>query len=410
MKYMGSKRFMLNNGLGKLIREQLPHANRVVDPFCGAGSIVYFVAQNSDKQIIAGDLQKYAVVLANAVIGRTKEINTDDLEARWLNSTKQKLERSKLYSKSVELDKTYSKKIKTWVKESRQLCEIRSTIGPVWSAYGGYYFSPKQALTFDYLINNLPKDSKSKNLCLAAAIISAARCAASPGHTAQPFQPTTTAKKFIKVAWEMDVIKSCKNALNEIAPIHSKVKGRAIVSNAKKLASTLEKGDLVIIDPPYSGVQYSRFYHVLENIARGKCGQVSGVGRYPSLMERPQSAFSSCGQSLKALEELMSELSKKEATVIFTFPKGVCSNGLSGDKIIETAKKWFDIDGGSRIHEHDVIVGKFSTLGGNNKLKLKNNRIKRSRIKSKELLLLLKPKVKVSVLRLNRVQKAYAFK
>ena len=68
MKYMGSKRFMLGNGLGELIKEQLPYANRVVDPFCGAGSVVYFAAQHSNKKIIAGDLQKYAVVLANAAM------------------------------------------------------------------------------------------------------------------------------------------------------------------------------------------------------------------------------------------------------------------------------------------------------------------------------------------------------
>lgn len=405
MKYMGSKRFMLSNGLGKLIREQLPNANRVADPFCGAGSVVYFVAQNSDRQIIAGDLQKYAVVLANAVIRRSQKADTEALEKKWLKIVEKKFQRSALFSKAIELDRRYSKKVASWVKNSRRLCRTRSTIGPVWAAYGGYYFSPKQALALDYLISNLPKSSESRNLCLAAVIIAASRCAASPGHTAQPFQPTKTASKFIKVAWEMDVVKSCKNALKEIAPLHAKVKGKAIVSNAKRLVSNLKKGDLVIVDPPYSGVQYSRFYHVLETIARGKCGHVSGTGRYPSLSERPQSAFSNASQSLKALEELMSELAKKKTTVIFTFPKGECSNGLSGNTIMEVAKKWFDIDGASRIHEHNIVTGKFSTLGGNNKLKLKNNRLKKSRIKSEELLLLLKPKPKVSMLKAHESKK-----
>ncbi len=391
---MGSKRYLLSNGLGELIRAELPGSNRVVDPFCGAGSIVYFVAQNSDKQIIAGDLQKYAVVLANAVIGRNQKVSTEALEEKWLNIAERKVQKSALFSKAVKLETRHSKNVVSWVKNSRRLCKIKSTIGPVWAAYGGYYFSPKQALMLDYLINNLPKHSESRNLCLAAAIIAASRCAASPGHTAQPFQPTKTASKFIKVAWEMDVIKLCKNALKEIAPLHAKIKGKAIVSTAKRLVSNLEKGDLVLIDPPYSGVQYSRFYHVLETIARGRCGPVSGAGRYPSLSERPQSAFSNASQSLKALEELMLGLAKKETTVIFTFPKGECSNGLSGNTIIETAKKWFEIDKASRIHEHNVVIGKFSTLGGNNKLKLKNNRLKKSRVKSEELLLLLKPKSK----------------
>ena len=332
------------------------------------------------------------------------------LEEKWVNATKKKIRKTTLFSKTVELDKRYSNNIESWVRKSRQLCKTKSTIGSVWTAYGGHYFSPKQALTFDHLINNLPEDSKARNLCLATIIIAATRCAASPGHTAQPFQPTKTASKFIKVAWERDVIESCKNALKEIAPLHAKVKGKAIVSNAKKLASTLKKGDLVIVDPPYSGVQYSRFYHVLETIARGKCGPVSGVGRYPSLSARPQSAFSNAGQSLNALEELMSELAKKKTTVIFTFPKGECSNGLSGNTIMEVAKTWFDVDKASRTHEHNIVVGKFSTLGGNNKLKLKNNRLKPSRVKSEELLLLLKPKSKASVLKAHKPQKIYEYR
>lgn len=413
MKYMGSKRFMLKNGLGKLIQEQLLHANRVVDPFCGAGSIVYFAAQYFDKEIIAGDLQKYAVVLANAVIGRTEEINIERLETEWLNVAREKLKKSDLFFEAAKLDAKYSNNVKLWVEKSRILCKTESKIGPVWNAYGGHYYSPKQALTIDYLIKNLSKDSEYTDVSLAALIIAAVRCAASPGHTAQPFQSTKRrARKFIRISWEMDVFNSVKRALKELAPKYAKVKGKAVVVDAKELVSTLQKDDLVIIDPPYSGVQYSRFYHVLETIARGKCGAVSGVGRYPKLSERPCSKFSSAGQSLKALEELMSELAKKETTVIFTFPKGKCSNGLSGDKIIEVAKKWFNIDSASRTHEH-VVVGKFSTLGGNNKLKLKNNRVKTSRVKSEELLLLLKPKVVlklndiVSIEEPNRLQKIY---
>lgn len=391
MKYMGSKRFMLKNGLGSLLTEHVPKATRVVDPFCGAGSVIQYVAKISDKEIIAGDLQKYAVVMANAVIGRTVSIDAEELKKAWIDKAVPKLAKSKRYAQAIHVDTEHSGRVGRWVRESRALCAESSGAGTVWRAYGGHYYSPKQALTIDQLRKTLP--SKNRDVCLAALIIAASRCAAAPGHTAQPFQPTKGARKFIKIAWKMDILKACETALKEIAPLHAKTKGKAYVSDAKKLLSKVKKGDLVIVDPPYSGVQYSRFYHVLETIARGKCGDVSGVGRYPVLKERPQSKFSNAGQSLKALEDLMSTLAGKEATVIFTFPRWACSNGLSGDKVMEIAEKWFDIDGGSRIHEH-VVVGKFSTMGGNNKQKLKNDRVKTSRVTSEELLLLLKPRVK----------------
>ena len=69
----------------------------------------------------------------------------------------------------------------------------------------------------------------------------------------------------------------------------------------------------MFIDPPYSSVQYSRFYHVLETMAKGeKELVVDGVGRYPPLADRPQSHFSNTGQARNALESLIEKLSEKE--------------------------------------------------------------------------------------------------
>lgn len=384
---------MLANGLGELLREQLPYAKRFVDPFSGSGGVINFVALNPDfkGKILACDLQKYSVILANAVIARTSLFDIDQIKEIWIDKAKSRFLKSKLLLKADDIDKKFAKNIQLRVKGARKLCEVSSKIGPIWNAYGGHYFSPKQALAFDYLISSLPKDRKYHDICLAAIIIAASRCAAAPGHTAQPFQPTTGAGKFIDIAWRLDVFRACENALKEIAPLYAKTKGQAIVSDAKKLIPKLKKGDLVFLDPPYSGVQYSRFYHVLETIARGKCGQVSGVGRYPTIEERPQSQFSNISQSLKALDELLFGLSKKQVKVIFTFPKGKCSNGLSGDAVIETARKYFILnENKSRIHQH-VITGQFSTLGGNNKMN-KNMQQKKSRVKSEELVLLLEPK------------------
>ena len=390
MKYMGSKRYLLGSGLGDLISSRLVNAKRFVDPFCGSGAVVKYVAGRFDGEIVAGDLQEYAVVLAKAVIGRTRKLDPERLERKWIKHAQKRLLKSRQYIEAVQLESRFCEDLARWVEASRLLCSQASRIGPIWGAYGGHYYSPRQAIVFDYLLRYLPKNQVDRNVCLAAMIVAATRCAASPGHTAQPFQPTETASAFIKAAWNLDAINACLRAVQEIAPLHAKVKGQATSENAVALVSDAREGDLVLVDPPYSGVQYSRFYHVLETIARGYWREVSGVGRYPSLRERPHSAFCNATQSEKALEELLSVLSLRGATVIVTFPKGECSNGLSGDKVIGIAKKWFTIAPASRIHEH-VVTGKFSTLGGNNKVN-KHNRLKKSRVKSQELLLLLVPK------------------
>lgn len=387
---MGSKRYLLNNGLGELISSQLPEAKRFADPFCGSCSVIKFVLERFDGAILAGDLQQYAVILAKAMIERTKSADPERLERQWILQANNRFRKSSLYRESMRVETKHPRSMRKLVLESRKLCTRSSRVGPLWNAYGGHYFSPRQALAFDYLLQYLPERKADRNICLAAIIISATRCSASPGHTAQPFQPTETASKYIKVAWNSDPFRSCAKALREVTPLHTVSRGAAVISGANEFVSRLGKGDLVIIDPPYSGVQYSRFYHVLETIARGRCGDVSGVGRYPSIPERPQSAFSNVSQSLGAFEELMMNLAIRQTNVIVTFPKGKCSNGLSGDDVMRVSRKWFSIDRKSRTHEH-VVSGKFSTLGGNNKLN-RNNLVKRSRVISEELLLLLRPR------------------
>src|SRR3712207_7755147 len=52
-KYMGSKRAMLENGLGSLLKAQSAKSDRVVDLFCGAASVSWFVAQNIDTPVSA---------------------------------------------------------------------------------------------------------------------------------------------------------------------------------------------------------------------------------------------------------------------------------------------------------------------------------------------------------------------
>jgi len=377
MKYMGSKRRMLLNGLDELICDQAQHAQRIVDLFCGTGSVAWYAAQNTDLPVLAVDLQAYAVTMAKAVIARNIALDPEQLGKNWFAKVRRARSKSQLFHLAAGPQEDNS--ISELVQAARDLCKRgTSKTRPIWSAYGGYYFSPAQALTFDYLLTYLPTEEPSHSVCLAATISAASMCAAAPGHTAQPFRPTPTAGPFLLEAWSHDPFTYCRKALDEICPQHAQVVGEAVVGDAVRFAAELQSGDLVIVDPPYSGVQYSRFYHVLETIAGGFCGPVSGAGRYPSISERPQSDFSKKSRAESALRSLLTTLSAKGVTTIFTFPAGKCSNGLSGKVVVDMAQNWFEV-------EEQSVNGQFSTLGGNNSHRA-------SRSPSKELLLLLQPK------------------
>ncbi|MBA5872724.1 MAG: adenine methyltransferase [Nitrospira sp. CR2.1] len=377
MKYMGSKRTMLLNGLGELIREQSRRCTRVVDIFSGSASVSWFAAQNFKKPVFSVDLQDFAVVLSRSVIERTTCLSTQVLESDWLDAARDRSLRYRSWCKAQAIDSA-SPNAGTWVKRARELCSKERGTGSIWRAYGGYYFSPTQAATFDVLRRSLPKRGTKKWLCLASLVVAASKCAAAPGHTAQPFSTKHSAGRFLREAWLRDPIETTRSSLHTIAKLRARVKGVARVGDAIKVASTLTERDLVFVDPPYSGVHYSRFYHVLETVARGRCGGVEGSGRYPPLDERPTSSFSRKGEALIAMKSLFKSLAEVGCRAIVTFPNHECSNGLSGKSVLGAAEEHFMI-------AKRIVKTRFSTLGGNGK-----NRSARQ--PSSELLLLLTPR------------------
>ena len=242
-----------------------------------------------------------------------------------------------------------------------------SSVGPVWNAYGGYYYSPAQAIAFDYLRSYLPGDPMLRSLCLGVLIMAASRCAASPGHTAQPFRPTPTALQYIEASWLRDPFDEVRKLSPDVTRRAAQVRGKAVVGDASEVATTMTSGDLVLVDPPYSAAQYSRFYHVLETIAKGSCGPVEGAGRYPPIDERPQSDFSKRSTSHAAVRTLLETLGGVQASVIMTFPQHGASNGLEGEELTSIASEWFRVD----VTSADT---RFSTLGGNGKLRAARRR------------------------------------
>lgn len=375
MKYMGSKRALLLNGLGDVLRTEAQRSKRFVDLFAGTGRVSWHVAESTSVRVLANDLQAFSSVLAGAVIERTRPVNLDLIDRLWLQPTRHLLARDPLYrqasaQRSIEIDAP-------GVAAARRLCSGTSG-GPIWSAYGGHYFSPVQAATFDCLLAQLPEERTLARICRAGLILAVSRCAAAPGHTAQPFQPTDSSLPYIAASWRKDPVRICAEAAGALATRHARRRGRTTIADANTLAKSTRREDLVFIDPPYSAVHYSRFYHVLETVARGYCGPVDGVGRYPPPHERPQSDYSVKTKALGRMMDLLAQLHDRGCRIIITFPQGRASNGIDGEELIELARATFEV-------EARVLATHFSTLGGNN-----GNRSARRR--STELIIGLNPR------------------
>jgi adenine-specific DNA-methyltransferase len=372
MKYMGHKGKLLSF-LGDILINESKSASAIADPFCGSGAVSWFLAQNTDKAVISGDLQEFAIRRAAAVTTRDVVANGKSIHGPWLKRAKRAL--SAIIDKfpnaehSIEPDVSRTEDVIKLIVRSRSFCEqvlpgllknLRRPF-PMTKAYGGHYFSPMQALLLDALRSTLPKTEPDRSIALAALIETASRCAASPGHTAQPFQPTITSAKYVLEAWQRSVERLLVESVDNISARHAHSIGSAATGDFVSTIELLREGDLVFADPPYSDVHYSRFYHVLETLAKGSEVEVSGRGRYPDITERPSSMFSLRTKSRIAALDLIETCHRKKVGLVLTFPSYNASNGLSAADFIDAGKKLF-----SSIEQFEVDSD-FSTLGGNAK-------------------------------------------
>lgn len=377
MKYMGSKRAMLQNGLGELLNREVEinGVSRFVDLFAGSGAVAIHVAKKFPIHVLASDLQKYSAVIAGAVIERELQFDGEDVWLKWEKRALAQMAKVRL-PKEITLTRAAVAGFRKWSGDQGKLRITR--------AYGGYYYSPQQAVLIDALLDTLPEQSPTRKVALSALIKAASRCAAAPGHTAQPFQPTRSAKPFLKYAWSRDVFQITKAIFTSLAGEFAQQRGEAKVMDANLAATELGVGDIAFIDPPYSGVHYSRFYHVLETIARCENVEVSGEGRYPDPKFRPRSKYSVMTEAPAALNDLFCTIASRGAKAIITFPHDKCSNGLSGYKVRRIAEKYFKVECAS-------VSSRLSTLGGRGDNE-KGEAGRAARRHTRELMLVLKPK------------------
>lgn len=391
MKYMGSKTALLRGELGELLLSQTEESTRFVDLFAGAGSVAHFIAENTPLPVLSADLQHYSRYLVGCVTERVLPMDPAKVIKSWISPV----------GKSLASDCEFLR-LSEPIHHLSSLSVARSRASSAQSApdnfitrhYGGHYFSAQQAYILDRLYSSLPEEPTERALGMAALVHTASVCAAAPGHTAQPFQPTEKLLPHIKASWSRDVIVECQRQVEALAPRHAQVEGEARVGEATNIAEGLGEGDLVFCDPPYSAVQYSRFYHVLEGISRGGWADVTGAGRAPARYLRASSEFSMISQASKAMKSLLDILRAKSCRVIVTFPDAAASNGLSGKDIVAlAAENW---------HVTETYVDSIhSTLGGSS-----NSGGRGGRRNLQEAVLLLEPKLHRQLLGINAEEAA----
>ena len=184
--------------------------------------------------------------------------------------------------------------------QSLQVCELKENY--VSKNFGGKFFSVNDAILIGEVREHIETakglNDKERSILIASLLYSIDKIANTVGHYDAYIKGHT-----LKDQFKFDLISPYQT--ESIISIYRE--------DANLLAKSLEC-DIVYIDPPYNSRQYSRFYHVLENIASWKKPELYGVALKP----KPENMSEYCRTTaLEAFTSLINDLKCKYILVSY---------------------------------------------------------------------------------------------
>ncbi len=206
----------------------------------------------------------------------------------------------KAFFEQTEYDSNKIEKIK---KHFNNLSASEISPNYVSESFGGKFFSENDALIIGYIREYIETkkslNDKERNILLASLLYSADKSANTVGHYDAYIKGKNIPDTFIFELVSPYVL--------ENTTIHISRK------DANQLAKEISC-DIVYIDPPYNSRQYSRFYHVLENITTWKKPKLFGEAMKPQAENMSDYCRSS---ATKVFEDLITSLDCKFIVVSY---------------------------------------------------------------------------------------------
>lgn len=366
VQYLGSKARILH-AIKNAIDAVAPARGPVVDLFSGSGVVAAHLAR--ERSVTAVDIQEYARVLASALLAPARLSNVAVARlaaeaAQLAHDLAQTALHPILACERAAIEAVDSADVEPLceIVEHGSLTAFESGEGPssgplaealsetaahvdrlampltITRYYGGVYFAYTQALQLDCLltiVRELPLHDR--DTALAGILGAASDSVTSVGnHFAQPIRPRdkrgepklgVLARLAHRRQRDVSAIfaeRMCRYA--ELPPAGNA--SNAVRGDYRRfLASHRAEVSAVYADPPYTRDHYSRFYHVLETIARGDTPPISTVtlGGKTSLSrglyrrERHQSPFCIRSETPDAFRSLFAAVRRLDSPLVLSY-------------------------------------------------------------------------------------------
>jgi adenine-specific DNA-methyltransferase len=396
VQYLGSKARLLD-AIQNAVDEVDASRGPMLDLFSGSGVVAAQLART--RAVTAVDIQEYARVLASALLAparltplaaRRLEMEADNLFAELAETAIAPVLRCE-DSAAQALDRGDPEAL-CQIVEDGSLAAFQLGQGPsegslasaldaassgldncgtaltITRYYGGVYYSYAQALRIDCLLEVARSFSaeEQRDTLLAAVLGAASDCVTSVGnHFAQPVRPRdkhrnpkTSALRAVVRRRERKIAAIFADRLER----YRRTPGAAHQATAVRsdYRSFLEAHRVPVAvayaDPPYTRDHYSRFYHVLETMARGDEPEISmvttggGVSLSRGLYrrERHQSPFCIRSEAKDAFRSLFSRVRLLEAPLVLSYSRYISGTAarpqprlLTIPQVVEVAAETF---------------------------------------------------------------------
>ncbi|MEK5391471.1 DNA adenine methylase [Margalitia sp. FSL K6-0131] len=294
LNYPGSKRNLLDF-INKNMSKRIPEDKVLFDIFAGSGSVSYFYKDRF--QIYANDAEKYSSVILNALLNFKPVIEKEYLIEKinfHFNVNKNNIlgifedwfkreEDTLLLGTPEEVEELYGEFPNVW-KMSLLINNEIATIDKLKSLpfyllfttyYSGSYFGIKQSAEIDsirYAIETLKIKDETKCMLLSSLFFAMKEAIFSKdGHMAQPLNLGKNMDKLLKKR-NISIMDKFIGKLYEfysddfiLSGQHNKVFNFTFEELLKKPEIFSNVG-FIYADPPYTDMQYSRYFHLLNTL------------------------------------------------------------------------------------------------------------------------------------------------
>lgn len=240
-----------------------------------------------------------------------------------------------LYSNNTIYNAFFGKEVVNITK----MCEIKNAFQKIDPSmiksnyfsenYGGKFFSQSDAKIIGEIRARIEKNTqlniREKSILVASLMYSADKIANTVGHYE---------------AYRKNVKIHDKFLFELINPLNTSQKNINIYQEDSNELARKIKTDVAFIDPPYNSRQYSRFYHVLEGLAKWDKPKLEGVAMKP----KPENMSDySTVSAPKVFDDLISNINAKYIVVTYnntyTSKSSSSKNKITHDEIISSLNK-----------------------------------------------------------------------